>query len=176
MDKTSIISVPQKDVYFARTIHRNAWSYCKSQCSGAVVMHCIQILILPAPYERYIYTRRGIILQCIPRVPSVCPFVRTGSPAPSPQRVRPSLSPRNQRGRGGQHSLGGEGRGEPIRTNGEKAWHCVCCFCSFSRSISFISNRPSCLKRAKMLPQQWHYVDLRFVELNFLCDLQTSNL
>ncbi len=43
-------------------------------------------------------------------------------PPPLPHaRVCPPLE---QKG-GGQHSLVGEGKGEPIRTTGEKAWHYV---------------------------------------------------
>jgi hypothetical protein len=35
--------------------------------------------------------------------------------------MSPSLEPRG----GGQHSLAGDGAGEPIWTTGEKAWHSV---------------------------------------------------
>ncbi len=44
-------------VLYPEMLHR-----VKRQCSDAVDMHLNQILILPATYERYIYTRRGIIL------------------------------------------------------------------------------------------------------------------
>ncbi len=51
----------------------------------------------------------------------LCPFVRIGSPAPPQASV--SLPPRTEGE--GQHSLAGEGVGDPIRTTGEKAWHSV---------------------------------------------------
>ncbi len=51
------------------------------------------------------------------RVPSVCPFIRTGSPAPSPPSKCVLPPPSGTKG-GGQHSLGGEGQEEPIRTTG----------------------------------------------------------
>jgi hypothetical protein len=48
------------------------------------------------------------------------PSSELAPPAPSPAS---ECVPRwNQ---GGQHLLAGEGRGEPTRTNGEKAWHSV---------------------------------------------------
>jgi hypothetical protein len=74
--------------------------------------------------EQYGYTRRGIILYIENQ--SVCPFVRIDSPPPPLPQASESAPPPpwNQRG-GGQHSLAGEGRGEPIRTTGEKAWHSI---------------------------------------------------
>jgi hypothetical protein len=74
----------------------------------------------------------------IHRIPnkSVCPYVRMGSPHPSPASEcaappppRPP-EPKGGRGGGGQDSLAGEGAGraKSIWTTGEKAWHSVYSF------------------------------------------------
>jgi hypothetical protein len=49
---------------------------------------------------------------------SVCPIDQIGSPPLPPASVSPSLEGSNTR-------LGVRGRGEPILTTGEKAWHSV---------------------------------------------------
>jgi hypothetical protein len=65
---------------------------------------------------------RGIIVHI--EYQSVRPFVGIGSSHPLPRkRVRVCLSPGPKGGE--QHTLAGEGWGDPIRTTGQKAWHSV---------------------------------------------------
>ncbi len=58
----------------------------------------------------------------ISRIPE-CLSLRPNWLTPSPhiECVPPPLGTKG----GGEHSLAGEGRGEPISTTGEKAWHSV---------------------------------------------------
>ncbi len=69
--------------------------------------------------------RRGIILYL--EYQTVCPFVQIGSPHPlSRKRVcHGSPLPLWNQKVGGNTRQGVRGRGEPIRTTGEKAWHSV---------------------------------------------------
>ncbi len=70
---------------------------------------------------------------------------------PSSELAPPALSPASEcvpppepEGGGGQHSLAGEGRGKPIRTTREKAWHSVYAYIRYSRENS---SRPKSYER-----------------------------
>ncbi len=69
--------------------------------------------------------RRGImiIILCL-EYQSVCPFVRIGSPR-APSTASECVPPEPKGGGNTRWRVMGLGRGEPIRTTGEKAWHSV---------------------------------------------------
>jgi hypothetical protein len=71
--------------------------------------------------------RRGIILVQYLEYQNVCPFVRIGSP-PSPSPPSECVTPWNQRGGGGQHSLAGKRAGVANSDDWRESL-AICTFC-----------------------------------------------